>query len=117
LLCAVVPECRPQSSRDGTYFVGSNQVRRGQTILMNSSAKIVLINKEDLDRVTMRFISKKPLSHSDEEIGIVSRELFNSNNTSEIFCQPDILKIHKSSVFHSVEVFWTNLIFFSPNVK
>jgi hypothetical protein len=47
---------------------------------MNSSAKIVLINKEDLDVVTMRFISEKNPSHSDEEMGIVSRELFNVYN-------------------------------------
>jgi hypothetical protein len=54
---------------------------RGATIQMKHSAKIVFINKEDLDGVAMRFIYEKLLSHSDEEIGIVLRELFNSNNS------------------------------------
>jgi hypothetical protein len=68
---------------------------------MNSNAKIMLINKEDLNGVTMRFVCKKPLSHSDEEIGIVLRELFKGNNSSRIILQPDILKIHKLSVIQS----------------
>jgi hypothetical protein len=40
---------------------------------MNSSAEIVLIDKEDFDGVTVKFICEKPLSHSDEEIGSVER--------------------------------------------
>jgi hypothetical protein len=51
---------------------------------MNSSAEIVLISK-DLDRVTVRFICRKPLSHSDEKIGMVSREHLKGNSFSGIF--------------------------------
>jgi hypothetical protein len=52
---------------------------KGSAVLLNSSADIPLINRVDLVGVTMKFISENPLSHSDEEMGRVPKELFNGN--------------------------------------
>jgi hypothetical protein len=49
---------------------------------MNNTADVVLVNNEDLNGVTMRFICEKPLSHSLEDIGIMSRWCINLNNLS-----------------------------------
>jgi hypothetical protein len=61
------------------------------------TAKILLTNKEDPNGVTMRYICEKCPSHSEEEIRIVPRELFDVSNSS-VICQSDILKIHKSAL-------------------
>jgi hypothetical protein len=47
--------------------------REGPTLLVNSSAQTALINKEDLNGVTVRFICKSLFHISDKELGSVER--------------------------------------------
>ena len=56
LLLVSMAECRPLSNHSSTYFEGSRSIRNGPTILMNKSAKIVLVFNEALVGVAIRFI-------------------------------------------------------------
>jgi hypothetical protein len=92
--------------------------KRGLTILINSVADTVLINKQALCGVTMRLICEKPLSHSDEEIGVVLREMLMAVillgiNFSTTYSQnPQIICLSFSCSI--LDIF---LIYFSTNVK
>lgn len=55
-----------------TYFVGSQEVRGGPTILMNIRAETFSMFSCERNGVTTALISEKPLSHSALLIAVVS---------------------------------------------
>jgi hypothetical protein len=85
---------------------------------MNITADLGLVNNEDLNRVTMKFICEKPLSHLLEDIGIMSRLCINLNNLSGILFSSRYSRKHciisLSFKRSPVDKF---LISDSPNVK
>jgi hypothetical protein len=63
---------------DSAYFVGEKWRRGGPTTRTNKGAETVVVERDALVEVRMRFILENPRSHSLEEMGTVFKAFFKS---------------------------------------